>query len=417
MKKILALIVFSLNFHADLVLEITESASKPIKIAILEKNNNSLAGQEIVEIVRNDLLRTGEFDVVANDELLSIPSNEDEVIQRDWLLLDVDSIVFIDVQSEENNLDISYSIFDISYNDTEDKRRVLGLPDSLRQSSHYVSDGVYKFFYGIEGISSTKLMYVTKTSNIHRLIISDADGFNEQVLLKSNSPIISPAWSSNAEQIAYVSFENNRAQVFTQNLASGQRELIISSKSSVSSPAWSPNNKQLAFASTKDGNSEIYVIDLKTKKINRLTENLAIDTEPAWSPDGKKIIFTSDRSGSPQIYEIDIRTKLKRRLTTTGNYNARASYLNKTEIILVHRNQTDFNIASLNLNSRELSVLTSTKNDESPCIAPNGNVIIYSTKDGSLSYLAGVNISSRVSFKLPALYGELKEPAWSPFIR
>ena len=106
-----------------------------------------------------------------------------------------------------------------------------------RQSSHYVSDGVYKFFYGIEGISSTKLMYVTKTSNIHRLIISDADGFNEQVLLKSNSPIISPAWSSNAEQIAYVSFENNRAQVFTQNLASGQRELIISSKSSVSSPA------------------------------------------------------------------------------------------------------------------------------------------------------------------------------------
>ena len=417
MKKILALIVFSLNFHADLVLEITESASKPIKIAILEKNNNSLAGQEIVEIVRNDLLRTGEFDVVANDELLSIPSNEDEVIQRDWLLLDVDSIVFIDVQSEENNLDISYSIFDISYNDTEDKRRVLGLPDSLRQSSHYVSDGVYKFFYGIEGISSTKLMYVTKTSNIHRLIISDADGFNEQVLLKSNSPIISPAWSSNAEQIAYVSFENNRAQVFTQNLASGQRELIISSKSSVSSPAWSPNNKQLAFASTKDGNSEIYVIDLKTKKTNRLTENLAIDTEPAWSPDGKKIIFTSDRSGSPQIYEIDIRTKLKRRLTTTGNYNARASYLNKTEIILVHRNQTDFNIASLNLKSRELSVLTSTKNDESPCIAPNGNVIIYSTKDGSLSYLAGVNISSKVSFKLPALYGELKEPAWSPFIR
>jgi len=417
MKKILALIVFSLNFHADLVLEITESASKPIKIAILEKNNNSLAGQEIVEIVRNDLSRTGEFEVIANDELLSIPTNEDEVIQRDWLLLDVDSIVFVDVQIEENNLDISYSIFDISYNDTEDKRRVLGLPDSLRQSSHYVSDGIYKFFYGIEGISSTKLMYVTKTSNMHKLIISDADGFNEQVLLKSNSSIISPAWSNDAEQIAYVSFENNRAQVFTQNLASGQRELIISSKSSVSSPAWSPNNKELAFASTKDGNSEIYVINLKTKKINRLTENLAIDTEPAWSPDGKKIIFTSDRSGSPQIYEIDVRTKLKRRLTTIGNYNARASYLNKSEIILVHRNQSDFNIASLNLNSRELSVLTSTKNDESPCIAPNGNVIIYSTKDGNLSYLAGVNISSKVSFKLPALYGELKEPAWSPFIR
>ena len=417
MKKILALIVFSLNFHADLVLEITESASKPIKIAILEKNNNSLLGQEIIKIISNDLSRTGEFKVIANDELLSIPTNENEVIQRDWLLLDVDSIVFVDVQSQDNDLDITYSIFNISYNETEDKRRVLGLPDSLRQSSHYVSDGIYEFFYGIEGISSTKLMYVTKTANIHRLIISDSDGFNEQVLLKSNSAIISPAWSSDAQQIAYVSFENNRAQVFTQNLVSGQRELIISSRSSVSSPAWSPNNEELAFASTKDGNSEIYVINLRNKNINRLTENIAIDTEPAWSPDGKKIIFTSDRSGSPQIYEIDIRTKLKRRLTTVGTYNARASYLSNKEIILVHRNLTNFNIASLNLNTRDLSVLTSTKNDESPCIAPNGNVIIYATKDGNLSYLAGVNISSKVSFKLPALYGELKEPAWSPFIR
>ena len=417
MKRVILLFFLVLEFKADLVLEITESASKPVKIAILEKNSNSLVGQEIINVISNDLKRTGEFRVLGMDELLSIPLNEDEVIQRDWLLLDVDSIIFVEVQNEDNNLEIAYSIFDISYNETEDKRRVLGLPDSLRQSSHYVSDGIYKYFYGIDGISSTKLMYVTRNSDTHKLIISDADGFNEQVLLKSNNSIISPAWSTDAKEIAYVSFENNRAQVFTQNLATGQRNLILSSKSSVSSPAWSPDNKDLAFTSTKDGNSEIYIINLKSRKITRLTENLAIDTEPAWSPEGKKIIFTSDRSGSPQIYEIDVRTKLKRRLTTEGNYNARASYLDKDEIIFVHRSKTDFNIAKLDLGSRNLEVLTSTKNDESPCIAPNGNVIIYSTKDGNLSYLAGINISSKVSFKLPALYGELKEPAWSPFLR
>ena len=417
MKRIILLFFLVFEFKADLVLEITESANKPVKIAILEKNSSSLQGQEIINIISNDLKRTGEFRVLGMDELLSIPVNENEVIQRDWLLLDVDSIIFIEVQNQDNSLDIAYSIFDISYNETEGKRRVLGLPDSLRQSSHYVSDGIYKYFYGIEGISSTKLMYVTRNADTHKLIISDADGFNEQVLLKSNNSIISPAWSTDAKEIAYVSFENNRAQVFTQNLATGQRNLILSSKSSVSSPAWSPNNEYLAFTSTKDGNSEIYTINLDSKKITRLTENLAIDTEPAWSPDGKKIIFTSDRSGSPQIYEINVRTKLKRRLTTEGNYNARASYLDKNKIIFVHRSNTDFNIAKLDLRSRNLEVLTSTKNDESPCIAPNGNVIIYSTKEGNLSYLAGINISSKVSFKLPALYGELKEPAWSPFLR
>ena len=417
MKRIIFLMFLAFEFKADLVLEITESASKPIKIAILEKNINSLAGQEIINVISNDLKRTGEFKVLGMDELLSIPMSESEVIQRDWLLLDVDSIIFVEVQNQDNNLDIAYSIFDISYNETDDKRRVLGLPDSLRQSSHYVSDGIYKYFYGIEGISSTKLMYVTRNADTHKLIISDADGFNEQVLLKSNNSIISPAWSTDAKEIAYVSFENNRAQVFTQNLATGKRNLVLSSKSSVSSPAWSPDNKDLAFTSTKDGNSEIYTINLKSKKIMRLTENLAIDTEPAWSPDGKNIIFTSDRSGSPQIYEINVRSKLKRRLTTEGNYNARASYLGKNEIVFVHRSNINFNVAKLDLGSRALEVLTSTKNDESPCIAPNGNVIIYSTKDGNLSYLAGINISSKVSFKLPALYGELKEPAWSPFLR
>ncbi len=417
MTRIFYLIFINLFLHSELVLEITESANQPVKIAVLQKNDSSFKGQQIVSIISNDLKRTGEFEVLSSDQLLSIPLNESEVIQRDWLLLDVDSIVFIETNEDDNNLDINYSIFNVSYNEIEDKRRVLGLPDGIRQSSHYVSDGIYEFFFGIEGVSSTKLMYVMKNSDIHRLMISDADGFNEQILLKSNKSIISPAWSSDAKDIAYVSFENNRAQVFTQNLESGKRELILSSNSSVSSPAWSPNKKYLALTSTMDGNSEIYLVELKTKKVSRLTENISIDTEPAWSTDGRKIIFTSDRAGSPQIYEIDIRTKIKRRLTTEGNYNARASYLNKNEIVFVHRGAENFNIAKLNLKTRDLEVLTSTQNDESPCIAPNGNVIIYATKDGSLSYLAGVNISSKVKFRLPALYGELKEPAWSPFLR
>ena len=417
MIRVFYLIFINLFLYSELILEITESANQPVKIAVLQKNENSFKGQQIVSIISNDLKRTGEFEVLSSDQLLSIPLNESEVIQRDWLLLDVDSIIFIETNEGDNNLDINYSIFNISYNETEDKRRVLGLPDGIRQSSHYVSDGIYEFFFGIEGVSSTKLMYVMKNSDIHRLMISDADGFNEQILLKSNKSIISPAWSSDAEDIAYVSFENNRAQVFTQNLESGKRELILSSNSSVSSPAWSPNKRYLALTSTMDGNSEIYLVELKTKKISRLTENMSIDTEPAWSTDGRKIIFTSDRAGSPQIYEIDIRTKIKRRLTTEGNYNARASYLNKNEIVFVHRGAENFNIAKLNLKTRDLEVLTSTQNDESPCIAPNGNVIIYATKDGSLSYLAGVNISSKVKFRLPALYGELKEPAWSPFLR
>ena len=402
---------------SDLVLEITRGAEKQIKLGIIQTDFTELDATQIIDVIKNDLERTGEFILIPSTEMLSIPTSPDSVIHRDWLLLDADAIIFLTTEKLDKSIDIAYSIYDIRAEKIVLKKKIYGVPDGLRQSSHYVSDGIYKHYYGIEGVSSTKLMYVAKNDDIYRLIVSDADGFNEQTLLKSTQSIISPAWSPDAKDVAYVSFENNRAQVFTQNLETGTRKLILSSKFSVSAPAWSPDRRYIAFTSTMDGNSEIYIINLDTKKIERLTENSAIDTEPAWSTDGKKIIFTSDRSGSPQIYELDLRTKLKRRITTEGSYNARGSFIDKNNIIFIHRNSTNFNIATFNLQTRQLQVLTNTEFDESPCIAPNGNVIIYATKEQGYSMLAGVNISSNVGFKLPALYGELKEPAWSPFLR
>lgn len=415
--RILFLFFIPFFLSSDLVLEITRGAEKQIKLGIIQTDFTELDATEIIDVIKNDLERTGEFILIPSTEMLSIPSSPDSVIHRDWLLLDADAIIFLTTEKLDKSIDIAYSIYDIRAKKIVLKKKIYGVPDGLRQSSHYVSDGIYKHYYGIEGVSSTKLMYVAKNDDIYRLIVSDADGFNEQTLLKSTQSIISPAWSPDAKDVAYVSFENNRAQVFTQNLETGTRKLILSSKFSVSAPAWSPDRRYIAFTSTMDGNSEIYIINLDTKKIERLTENFAIDTEPAWSTDGKKIIFTSDRSGSPQIYELDLRTKLKRRITTEGSYNARGSFIDKNNIIFIHRNSTNFNIATFNLQTRQLRVLTNTEFDESPCIAPNGNVIIYATKEQGYSMLAGVNISSNVGFKLPALYGELKEPAWSPFLR
>ena len=65
-----------------------------------------------------------------------------------------------------------------------------GIPNKNRQLAHYVSDGIYQEITGIPGIASTKILYVTEDNNF-KLLISDADGSNEQVLLESTEPIIS----------------------------------------------------------------------------------------------------------------------------------------------------------------------------------------------------------------------------------
>jgi TolB protein len=238
-------------------------------------------------------------------------------------------------------------------------------------------------------------------------MLADSDGANEKILLSSSEPIISPSWSPDGKRVAYVSFETGIAKVFIQEIASGRREAVLSQDTQISSPSWSPDGKYLSLTLYQDGNAEIYILRL-------------LDTESSWSPKGNKILFTSGRSGSPQIYELDLR-KLNpkaKRISFEGTYNAKASYLpNEEGIIFVHRSSDGlFHIALKYKKENFIRVLTEAKMDESPSVAPNGNMVIYGIKERDLSMLAGFSLSG-AKFKLPASNGEVREPAWSNFLR
>ena len=216
------------------------------------------------------------------------------------------------------------------------------------------------------------------------------------------------------------SFETGIAKVFIQDISSGEREAVLSKDTQISSPSWSPDGKYLSLTLYQDGNAEIYILRLKDRALTRMTKQYAIDTESSWSPKGNKILFTSGRSGSPQIYELDLR-KLNpkaKRLSFEGTYNAKASYLPKEEgIIFVHRADDGlFHIALKYKRENFIRILTEAKMDESPSVAPNGNMVIYGIKEGDSSMLAGFSLSG-ARFKLPASIGEVREPAWSNFLR
>ncbi|KFI17862.1 translocation protein TolB, partial [Nitrosococcus oceani C-27] len=113
-------------------------------------------------------------------------------------------------------------------------------------------------------------------------------------------PIISPAWSPDGSQLAYVSFENKKPIVYVQALATRERRAVASFKGSNSAPAWSPDGKKLAVVLTGQGGSQIFLVNVDGSGLQRLSRSSGIDTEPNFSPDGRSIIFTSDRGGSPQ---------------------------------------------------------------------------------------------------------------------
>ena len=418
MKKILFILAFSNALTSELILEITQGTEDPYRVAILKFEGDQKVSNDIDKIIRNNLKRSGEFNLFTNEDLLSLPTDETEVIFNDFKILNIDYLVIGKIVKDGISISVVYDIFDINKGKKIRTSTVYGIPNKNRQLGHYVSDGIYEEITGMKGISSTKILYVTENKNFN-LMIADADGINEQILLKSNDPIISPAWSPDSKKVAYVSFETGMAKVYIQDIATGERELAIENSSQISSPSWSPDGKFLSLTMYQDGNAEIYILNLKNKNLTRLTNHFSIDTESSWSPKGSKIMFTSGRSGSPQLYEIDLRrfNAKPKRITFDGNYNAKGSYLPNNEgFIFVHRENKNFQIAIKYFNENFIRPLTNAQLDESPSISPNGNVIVYAIKDDGMSLLAGVTLSG-AKFRLPAKMGFVREPAWSGFLR
>ena len=428
MKKnllLISLLLLPISGYGELFLEITKGSEDPYKVAMIPFEGNSRVSKQLNNIIRNDLIRTGEFSILDEELLLPVKIINDELVYSDWKLLGMDYLITGTIVNAENSLDISYEIFDIHKKRKVRSSKVFGIPNQIRQLAHYTSDGIYESITGIKGIAATRLLYVNEIKDsrfisTYKLMLADSDGANEKVLLSSYEPIISPSWSPDGKRVAYVSFETGIAKVFIQEIASGKREAVLSKGTQISSPSWSPDGKYLSLTLYQDGNAEIYILRLRDRTLTRMTNQFAIDTESSWSPKGNKILFTSGRSGSPQIYELDLR-KLNpkaKRISFEGTYNAKASYLpNEDGIIFVHRSSDGlFHIALKYKRENFIRVLTEAKMDESPSVAPNGNMVIYGIKEKDLSMLAGFSLSG-AKFKLPASDGEVREPAWSNFLR
>ncbi len=409
--------------QAALTIEITQGMEGAMPIAIIPfgwTGSAAAAPENIAAIISSDLSRSGRFAPLPDRDLVANPTTAEQVQFHNWRMLNVDNLVVGQLkETGAGGYTIQFQLFDVFRG-----KQLIGysFPVShadLRRVAHHISDLIYEKLTGEPGAFNTRIAYVT-TANTgaqksYTLLIADSDGYNAQTILRSNQPLMSPAWSADGKRIAYVSFENETAEIYTQDVASSERRKLAAFKGINGAPAWSPDGRRLALTLSRDGNPEIYSMDLASRALRRLTTNAAIDTEPVWSPDGRSIVFTSDRGGAPQLYRIAASGGRAERLTFEGKYNAGADFSpDGRKLAMVHGKSGAYRIAVLDLETGLLRVLTDGQLDESPSFSPNGSMIIYATGTGNREVLAAVSVDGRFRQRLSLQAGNVREPAWSP---
>ena len=403
--------------QAQLSIEITGAGANRIPVAIADLSGDPTASRVITATVRSDLERSGLFKLV--DASGAALDENSPIAHADWKGKGADALAAGSIgRSPDGRMEARFRLYDTQKGVSLGGAAYVTGNEQLRAAGHRIADFIYEKLTGEKGVFSTRIAYVVKSRGQFLLQIADADGQGAATALTSTEPIISPAWSPNGSKLAYVSFEKKKPVVYVHSLATGQRHIVANFNGSNSAPAWSPNGSKLAVVLSKDGNSQIYSVNADGSGLQRLTQSGGIDTEPRYSPDGASLYFTSDRGGSPQIYRTGANGGEAQRVTFEGSYNVspRPSADGKS-LAFITRREGRFQLAVMDLASRQTQVLTDSNKDESPSFAPNSRMILIATEVGGRGVLSAVSSDGRIKQRLSVAAGDVREPAWGPFFQ
>ncbi|GBQ15467.1 Tol-Pal system beta propeller repeat protein TolB [Swaminathania salitolerans] len=294
-----------------------------------------------------------------------------------------------------------------------------------RRIAHTIADVIYERMLGEKGYFDTRIAYIARTGPRHhqitRLAIMDQDGANAHTLTSGQWLTLTPRFNPVRDQIAFMSYANNRPRVYTFDLASGRQQMLGEFSGISFAPRFSPDGNQVVLSATRGGGSDIFIVDLASGAKRQITSSGAIDTSPCFSPDGSQIVFNSDRGGSPQLYIMSASGGGVRRISYGhGSYGSPVWSPRGDQIAFTRIANGRFSLGVMMPDGTGERILTEGFTVESPTFCPNGRVIAFCRQSaagaGGAGFSSGIGTIDITGFHERPIRTATgaSDPAWSP---
>lgn len=417
--------------RADLDISVTQGTISTQPIAVVPFAEPVGTPTDVAQVIENDLVYSGLFRTINRNLMLEKPTDPAQVDFRNWRTVGMNNLVIGQLRQEGGGYAARFFLLDVYKGGAP----IFGLEtppvpaSQLRHLAHQIADLVYKQLTGTPGYFNTRIAYVQVTGTPEsrnqqwQMVIADSDGEDpiRVAFPAPGQPLMSPAWSPDGKQLAYVAYERGQSAIYIYTAATGQNTKLVSMPGINSAPAWSPDGRSMAVTLSYGNNPDIYIIDLGAPgaKPRRITTDSGIDTSPSWAPDSQSLVFVSDRGGSPQIYRVSAQGGQPQRLTFQGRQNLKPVFSpDGKKIAMVNDDGGSLRIALFDVKTSQMKFLTDGPVDDGPSFAPGGNVIMYERiGPGGTGVLATVSSDGLVKRDVRNLNSQVQSPAWSPYLQ
>ncbi|MFT8956528.1 MAG: Tol-Pal system beta propeller repeat protein TolB [Gluconobacter oxydans] len=400
--------------------EITVDQARQEPIPIVVPNFGAGLGEQISGVITSDLNGTGLFKVMSG----SVPPGS----TPDFSALKAQGAraAVAGQAVGAGSVRVEMRLWDVLSGQQLQGTAYTASNSNWRRIAHIIADVIYERMLGEKGYFDTRIAYIARTGPRHhqitRLALMDQDGANERMLTGGEWLTLTPRFNPVRDQIAFMSYANNRPRVYLFDLASGRQQILGEFAGISFAPRFSPTGGSVVLSATRGGGSDIFVVDLASRAKRQITNsNGAIDTSPCFSPDGSQIVFNSDRGGSPQLYIMSASGGAAKRISYgSGQYGSPVWSPRGDLIAFTRIGSGGFSLGVMNPDGTGERILTQGFTVDGATFCPNGRVLAFCRQSasgaGGAGFASGIGTIDITGFneRPIRISTGASDPAWSP---